>query len=268
MAEPLSASFYSSTEPRLSYEQHDHCQFAMFTSVSPVKNRPNEDCAGWIRLNENHWVFLVADGLGGLPAGDAASQLAISIILEALSSSDIEDASTALLVAIDSANQAILENGNGGATTLAAVELDHDVARPFHIGDSTVLITGQRGAIKFNSVSHSPTGYMEESGQLTEQEAMMHADRNLVSNVVGSEEMRIDVGPRIKLGRYDTIVIASDGLCDNLYQHQVVEGIRKGPLEQGLEDLIVDCRRTMLSGSTTAPSHPDDLTVLAFRRNR
>ncbi len=268
MAELLNNLFYSSSEPKMDFKQFDHCKFAMFTSVSPTKNRPNEDSAGWIQLKEDHWVFLVADGLGGLPAGDTASQLAISIILEALAASTLENATTALLVAIDAANKAILNTGNGGATTLTAVELEGNVARPIHIGDSTIQVTGQRGAVKFTSVSHAPTAAMEEAGQISEHESMMHQQRNLVSNVVGSQEMRIDVGPEINLNRYDTVILASDGLCDNLYRHEIIEGIRKGPLDESLENLIVTCRKTMLSGSRNSPSHPDDLTVLAFRRNR
>jgi len=268
MTELLNDLFYSSSEPKVDFKQHEHCKFAMFTSVSPTKNRPNEDCAGWIRLKEDHWVFLVADGLGGLPAGDAASQLAISIILEALSSNKSKDVTTALLVGIDTANQAILNTGNGGATTLTAVELEGHIARPIHIGDSTIQITGQRGAVKFTSVSHAPTATMEAAGQISEHESMMHRQRNLVSNVVGSQEMHIDIGPEIKLNRYDTVILASDGLCDNLYRQEIIEGIRKGPLEESLENLVLACRKTMLSGSRNSPNHPDDLTILAFRRNK
>ncbi len=57
---------------------------------------------------------------------------------------------------------------------------------------------------------------------------MHHEERHLVSNVVGTDDMRIELGPPLKLARYDTVLLASDGLLDNLYTDEIVELIRKG----------------------------------------
>ena len=40
-----------------------------------------------------------------------------------------------------------------------------------------------------------------ESGMLSEDDALHHDERNLVSNVVGDEQMRIELGPPLKLAR-------------------------------------------------------------------
>jgi serine/threonine protein phosphatase PrpC len=95
---------------------------------------------------------------------------------------------------------------------------------------------------------------------------MHHEDRHLVSNVIGSPEMTIEIGPSLRLAPRDTVLLASDGLFDNLYIHEVVERIRKGPLDQAVERLATDSRRRMLEPEPGSPSKPDDLTIVALRR--
>ena len=268
MDKVLKEVFYSEQTNELDFFRRASCQFGAFTARSPSKRSANEDCAGWIRLGRDNWVFLVADGLGGLPAGDAASQLAISSILDHLSDkSSGSDIRGAIIQGIDLANEAILSSTTGGATTLVVVEFDQDSIRPYHVGDATILVTGQRGRLKFQSVSHSPTGYLEEAGLLNEKDAMLHESRHIVSNVVGSDAMRLEIGPRIELAKYDTVVMASDGLRDNLSLNQVTELVRKGPLDKCLEKLTKSCHRVMGQKDEGKPGHPDDLTIIALRRS-
>lgn len=265
----LNELFYSEAEDELDYFKRAGCQFAAYTARSPAKQTANEDCAGWIRLARDRWVFLVADGLGGLPAGDAASRLAIATILDQLDNVYAsDDPRNVILAGIDKANEAILHSGTGGATTLVIVEFDQGVIRSYHIGDAMTLVTGQRGLVKFETVSHSPTGYMEEAGLLNEEDAMRHAERHIVSNVLGSEDMRLEIGPKIFLARYDTVILASDGLRDNLSQEQVVTTIRKGPLDKCLGRLAQNCRKVMSGENSNSHGHADDLTMIALRRTR
>ena len=78
----------------------------------------------------------------------------------------------------------------------------------------TVLVTGGLGKIKLLTVSHSPVGMALESGLLDEAEAMHHEERHIVSNVVGSAGMRIEIGAKRKLAPRDTVLLASDGLAE------------------------------------------------------
>ena len=95
-------------------------------------------------------------------------------------------------------------DGVGAATTLTVVEIEGESVRPFHVGDSFMLITGQRGKVKSRTIPHSPTGYAVASGLLDEKEALHHDERHVISNVIGSAEMRIDVGSPIELAPKDT----------------------------------------------------------------
>jgi len=166
---------------------------------------------------------------------------------------------------IERANEAVLELGVGAGTTLAAVEVQDGTVRPYHVGDSTILLVGQRGKLKLQTIAHSPVGFAVEAGVLDESEAMHHEDRHFVSNMLGVADMRIEVGSARRLARRDTLLVASDGLSDNLHKDEIVERIRTGPLAVVAERLVRDARRRMEAPIEGEPSKPDDLTFVAFR---
>ena len=236
----------------------------------PDKQSPNEDAAALIPFDENSCVLAVADGVGGFPAGEQAAGLAIEALEASLEQSAREGQMlrTAILNGFENANRAVCELGVGAATTLAVVEIQDHTARPYHVGDSVILVVGGRGKMKLQSIPHSPVGFAVESGLLSEDDAMHHEDRHLVSNVLGTPDMRIDVGSVLQLAPRDTVLLASDGLSDNLHVSEIVEQIRKGPLEAGTRRLASVAVRRMTQAKSGQPSKPDDLTVLLFRLRR
>lgn len=208
----------------------------------------------------------MADGLGGLPAGAVASGLAVNILSRLINKSTNDTVLRDIILdGFEKTNQTIISQGIGSATTLAVAEITDNYIRTYHVGDSTILITGQRGKIKLQTVAHSPMGYAVESGLLEENEAVHHDERHIVSNVVGAADMSITVGSNIKLSKYDTLLIASDGVFDNLYVDEIVEIIRKGSLKNAAEQLVYKCNERMLDNDPDKPGHKDDLSFILFR---
>lgn len=246
---------------------------AVFTTRSPQKVTPNEDVAGIWPTGPNSGILAVADGLGGHAGGERASRLAIETIQrnvqDAIRPGDQPAAADqlrgAILNGIESANQAVRELGTGAATTLALVEVQDRTIRPYHVGDSVILLMGQRGKLKLQTISHSPIGYAVEAGLMEEEDAIHHEARHVISNVIGSEQMRIEIGPPIEMAPRDTLVLASDGLLDNLLPNEIVEFVRSGPLDRAVAALVDAAQRRMASQDGNAPSKPDDLTVIAYR---
>lgn len=240
----------------------------VYSSRCPGKETANEDAAAIFPLGRERALLVVADGVGGSPAGDQASRVAVRALETTLRRADpSSDLRTAILDGIDRANKDIQALGSSAATTLAVVEVQGQTIRPYHAGDSPVLVVGQRGRLKLRTVSHSPIGFAMESGLMDEAEAMRHEDRHIVSNVVGTADMRVEVGPPLRLADRDTLLLASDGLDDNLDTEEVVERIRKGPMHQAAQRLIDEVLDRMTRPRPTRPSKPDDLTFILFRRH-
>ncbi len=242
---------------------------ALYTARCPGKESANEDAAALIPFNPQAGVLAVADGFGGQPSGEEAARIALKSLAETVDKAHVSDDTlrTGILNGFEKANERIIGLGIGAATTLAAMEIEGAWARPYHVGDSVALVVGQRGRIKYQTVMHSPIGYAVEAGLMEEDEALHHEDRHFVSNMVGSADMRIEIGPRLRLRPKDTVLLASDGLFDNLPVPDIVELIRKGPLESAAAQLSAACDGRMRTPEEGQASKPDDLTLLLFRLN-
>jgi len=248
----------------------DGGEVALFSCRSPAHDGQNEDSAAVLPFGDGSFVLAVADGLGGERAGGRASSLAIDVLEAALVEARREGwpLRTAVLNGIERANEAIHDLGIGAGTTLAVVEIAGGAIRPYHVGDSMVLLIGQRGRLKLQTVAHSPVGFAVEAGWLDEGEAMHHEERHLVSNVLGAPDMRIEVGSQRRLAPRDTLLIASDGLSDNLRTNEIAALLRTGPLDAACERLAELARARMQAPGEGEPSKPDDLTFVAFRAVR
>lgn len=245
-------------------------EVALFSVGSPDRDGPNEDSVAILPFGDQAFVLAVADGMGGERAGARASALALEVLEEALAQGRTRGwmLRNAILNGFERANDAVVGLGVGAGTTLAAVEVRGDTARPYHVGDSTVLLVGQRGKRKLQTVAHSPVGFAVESGMLDEGEAMHHAERHIVSNMLGAQDMRIEVGSERRLAPRDTLLLATDGLSDNLRTEEIVALLRAGPLEAAAQRLADLARTRMAAPLEGEPSKPDDLSFLVYRPTR
>ena len=239
----------------------------VFSARCPGVEGPNEDAAVIIPFGESNGVLVVADGLGGGAAGHEASQLAITEMRKAVKAIEGTDnlLRTAIINGFECANEAVKALGVGAGTTLVALEIQRRTVRPYHVGDSMILVVGGRGRIKYQNIPHSPIGYGVESGLIDETDAMFHKDRHIVSNIIGSAEMHIEVGPSIELAQLDSVVLASDGLSDNLHADEIVAAVRKGSLAHAMKALAAQGGERMRDPAEGRPSKPDDLTFVVFR---
>jgi serine/threonine protein phosphatase PrpC len=243
-------------------------EIAVFTAPRPGRARPNEDAALHLALAPNRGVLAVADGAGGEPAGRRAASVALQEILSRFGGDDLASQREAVLSGFDRANRAVIDLGVGACTTLALVSLIDRSIRSFHAGDSLVLVVGQRGKRKLATIAHSPVGYAVQAGLIDEEEALVHEDLHVVSNMIGVAEMRVEMSARLRLAPRDTLLVASDGVGDNLSPDEIGELIRKGPLGKAALRLAAAVAERMRSTDPATPGKPDDVTFVLYRLNR
>ena len=244
-------------------------QVAAATIGDLEKEGPNEDSAAIVPINAEYAVLMVADGVGGVAGARRASNLTVETIRAAVLAVDEKSGPrlrTAIMDGIEAANQAVLDIGVGSASTLALAEIGPGYVRSYHVGDSIVMLCGQRGRVKFLTTPHSPVGFAMEAGLIDENEALAHAELNMIFNVIGSSDMRIEVGSEQPVAPYDTLLLASDGLTDNVKQEEMTDTVRTGPLEPAIKKLA-DMTQARMGNPNHQPSKPDDFTALLYRRH-
>ena len=238
------------------------------TQRDPEKQTENEDTVAIIPYGPGAAVLVVADGAGGLPAGKRASLTAVTTLAASLQAAMDKTMllRTAILNGIEAANEAVMALGNGSATTMTVVTIEGLIARAYQVGDSEALVVGQRGLVKLQTTAHSPTGFAVEAGFLDHRDALHHEERHLVSNFIGTSDMRIDVGAGVELRPRDTVLVASDGLTDNVHLDEIIEHVRKGGLLASATSVAGLAGRRMRGVSEGQPSKPDDLSLILFRK--
>jgi len=244
-------------------------KFAAFSAPCPESDQPNEDAAA-VFGGEGTTVVAVVDGFGGGRLGHVAARLTLEALDQQLGDGEAlaGDARSPILDAIEAANTEIRALGVGAATTLAAIEVRGRTLRPYHVGDSSIVVFGGRGKVKFASVPHSPVGYGVEAGLIDSEEALHHDDLNVVSNLLGNPDMRIELGAPLELSQRDTVVLGTDGLFDNVRVNELFDSVRARDLETAAETLAALARQRMDETRAEDPSKPDDLTFVIYRPSR
>ncbi len=161
-------------------------------------------------------IFIVADGMGGHNAGEVASLDACRITESFILESENKD-ENAIVAAIKKANRDIFQRASennamrGMGTTIDVCYITKNLLTIGHVGDSRVYVINQSG-IKQITHDHSVVGMMLEEGTISEEEARLHPQRNIITRAVGtSVNVEVDV-EKYSLDENDTILMCTDGL--------------------------------------------------------
>jgi len=145
-------------------------------------------------------IFLVADGMGGHQNGEVASGIAARTIAAYLvqklyfpffslkPESQGESFQEIMRNAVLEAQQAVIKNVPGGGTTLTAAFVLGDQVTLAHVGDSRAYFIYPDGRMQAITRDHSLVKRLIELGQITEKEAYVHPQRNVLYRAVGQGE--------------------------------------------------------------------------------
>ena len=189
-------------------------------------------------------LFIVADGMGGHKAGDYASRLCVEKMIETIEKSSSVTPVTILEEAVTAANTAVLAEAKtnveyeGMGTTMVACTIVDDTLYIANIGDSRLYIISDE--IRQITNDHSWVEEMVKKGELTESQARIHPQKNIITRALGIDEtvhadyFEVDVKPK------DKILMCSDGLT-NMVEDYDIEYIvsHSSSIEKAVENLIV-----------------------------
>ena len=223
-----------------------------FGASDPGRVRRNNEDAFYIDADRG--IFLVVDGIGGQAAGEKAAEIAVGRVRARLER-QIGTTEQRIREAIANANKEILQQARanpeweGMACVLTVAVLENGSAVVGHVGDSR-LYQIRGGKIQKITHDHSPVGEREESGELTEAEAMRHPRRNEVYRDVGSEDHTPDDEEFIELRRIafesdSALLLCSDGLSDQVASAEIRAAVERhaGEPEAAVRELIEAANR-------------------------
>jgi protein phosphatase len=197
-------------------------------------------------------LFLVADGMGGHHSGEKASSLAVHAASQYLiekvyydftydhkefSDVDIEQY---LKDAVEAAQLLISRQVPGGGTTLTLVMALGDRMFFAHVGDSRCYRIDLEGKMSLITKDHSLVKRLIDLGEITEDEANRHPQRNVLYRALGQNDpFEPDIG-QFDLLKGERLLICSDGLWGVLDEEQMLEIInhQNGAIEQIACDLV------------------------------
>jgi protein phosphatase len=198
---------------------------------------------------QNGWIYLVADGVGGADAGEVASHFASeSMITHYLENTQEPDWGRRLLDAMQAANsdlrQLVAERNSTSrmATTMVAAVLKENQVFIGNVGDSRAY-HWRNGLIQQITKDQSLVAKLLEEGAITEAEAEAHPRKNVILYSLGSENKpKIDLFT-LELLPGDIILLCSDGLTRHVSDREINDAISQEPLQTVAELLMREARQ-------------------------
>jgi protein phosphatase len=206
-------------------------------------------------------VFVVADGMGGHHAGDVASRIVVDEF--ARSSHGGTLALDEVLATIQRADAAVVQEGSGsservgmGTTAVGLVLVDNGPSTSwllFNVGDSRAYRLHD-GRLDLLSVDHSYVQELVAAGEITEQDAREHPNRNVVTRALG-----VGDGPHPDYWFIDPLVGERYLLCS--------DGLTTEVDDAGIRDVLAnepdpaDAARTLIDRALSAGGH-DNISVV------
>lgn len=180
---------------------------------------------------------MVSDGLGGHDKGEVASELAVRAISEAYYQDENDNVEQSLRQAIQRANTAIHQRGNGMGTTCVVAVLKGDTVFVANVGDSRAyLIRG--GQFKQISRDHSIVAEELRAGLITKEQARNHPQINIITRCLGtSDDVEVDTfAEPVQEG--DLLLLCTDGLTNQLTDEELTKIVHELQPTESVQQLI------------------------------
>ena len=228
------------------------------------------DCHTVFTLGNKGAMLVVADGMGGLDAGEIASRMAVDTMKEFFSADKItdeivKDASTIrkymydAVVAADNAIKRKSREEKGGksmGTTLVAAWLFDGYANIIWCGDSRGYLFNPVSGLAQVTKDHSYVQELVDSGRLLPEYAFDHPDSNIITRSLGNPQKAANPDfVRLPLQEGEVILLCTDGL-NSMLRDEEIESVM-----QETSNEIDTCTKALIQGALDLGGH-DNVTVV------
>jgi serine/threonine protein phosphatase PrpC len=208
-------------------------------------------------------VFLVADGMGGHAAGEVASGTIVNQVAQRTltdlvpANSGRTDRLPWLQDVVSSTNRKIYDMRQAAGTdmgsTLVMIVLDADQLYVAHVGDSRAYHINAAGITRL-TIDHSLVQRLVSTGQITEEEARTHEQRNVIYRTMGDRaEVEVDTSVRA-LAAGDRLLLCSDGMSGQVEDSVIQQIVMAAPGPQAACDRLIE--------AANAAGGPDNITAV------
>jgi serine/threonine protein phosphatase PrpC len=203
-------------------------------------------------------LFVVADGMGGLPAGELASDILVKALAVVDEMPDSGEPLQDLIAALETANgrieAAVADDDarDGMGTTVTALLLAGERVAALNVGDSRCYLI-RDGELTQLTRDDTYVQALVDQGVLTPDDARRHPQRALVTQAVQGGPFR-PAGRMIPVREGDRFLLCSDGLTDYVTDDVIAETLRACPDRKTCAAELV--HRTLEAGA------PDNVTVI------
>lgn len=211
-------------------------------------------------------IFIVADGMGGHQNGEVASGIATRIMasylvqkiyypfLNTVSEDQGESFQEILQHGVSEAQHAVIKQVPGGGTTLTTALVLGGQVTLAHVGDSRAYFIFPDGRMQSITRDHSLVKRLIELGQITEKEAVVHPQRNVLYRAIGQgEPFEPDVNT-FPLPHPGYLMLCTDGLWGVLPDLDIYRIISNSPTPS------MACHE--LIEAANAAGGPDNISVI------
>jgi protein phosphatase len=203
-------------------------------------------------------LFVVADGMGGLPAGELASDILVRAleVVDGLpdTGEPLQDLLAALRTANERIEEAIADDGarDGMGTTVTALLLSGDSVAALNVGDSRCYLV-RDGALTQLTRDDTYVQALVDQGVLTPDDARRHPQRALVTQAVQGGDFQ-PTGRMVPIRAGDRFLLCSDGLSDYVTDEVIGETLRTEADRKSCAAGLIN--RTLEAGA------PDNVSVI------
>lgn len=214
-----------------------------------------------VKQDDNGLMLAICDGVGSSDRSYRAAKHVLTDISHLSTKSSAEKIQQEL----SSINTKLIGLEGSPETTFTMAVVNQDKYTCYQAGDSGLIHCGNRGRLKYKSNMHSPVGELVRTNELTERQALVHRDLNIVDNVMGNPEYYLDISKEQELAENDTLFITSDGLLDNFLTEDLISLVCNGDFAETMQKFTNMCKSKVNHVNNQPFIKPDDLSFVCLR---